>query len=302
MRIVPYDEILDPADFLQLMLVGFGWAATPERVEQSRRADARRRDPYGYAAYVGRTLAGFVGTMDIPVRTLDGRVETALGIHHVATRAEFCRQGIAARLFEHAHRVYRERGRRFSFLYTSRSLVAWALYRKLGYVDLPQPPRAELLLPKRKPARRKNRTTIAELKRVEAMFQAAAKGRTGFAARLPGWPRSRIRLWKLKLADFFVDRDGYAFTETDKDGLWVTEFIAADRAAYERILDRIVAQGKRVLVDVTVHDPVLKSLYRERGFRFRAQSYGSLMALPLGPASLRAAFGPRFFYTSVDQF
>ncbi|MFO7650169.1 MAG: hypothetical protein R6X13_02350 [bacterium] len=51
-----------------------------------------------------------------------------------------------------------------------------------------------------------------------------------------------------------------------------------------------------------MRDPVLKGLYRDRGFRFASRFGDTLMALPLGRTSLRAAFGPNFFHTPVDRF
>ncbi len=302
MRIVPYDEIVDPHDFLQLMMAGFWWQVTPERVAEIRRIDPRFREPYGFGAYVGRTLAGFVGTIDLLVRTRDGRTETALGIHHVATRPEFCRQGIAIRLFEHVHNVYRKRGCRFSFLNTARTLVAWSLYRKLGYADLSRPQGASLLLPKAKASKRKASTTAADLHRVETMFESVMRGRPGVTVRLPGWPRSRLRRWRLKPASLIVERDGYAFTEPEKDGIWMGELVADSRAAIDRILDRVMAQGKRIITVSDADDPVLKSALRERGFAFSPRSHGSLMAKPLGSTPLHTAFGPRFYYSAVDSF
>jgi hypothetical protein len=47
---------------------------------------------------------------------------------------------------------------------------------------------------------------------------------------------------------------------------------------------------------------VLRKLYADRGFRFRHHTYGALMVKPLTRAPFRSTFGPRFFWTVVDQF
>ena len=315
MRIVSFNELRDPRDFFELMEACFGEVAAPEHPELVRRYDERRKSEFGFGTYRGRTLASFIGVAELKVRTRSGEIESALGIHHVATHPAFARQCLCRSLFDFVHERYREAGRRFSFLYTSHSLVARDLYCDLGYADIPlsgaRAPRALLILPqgrmRPKPlcptdAAAANHTRIAELARAEEIFAEATADEVGFVVRQPGWPLARLKQWKQKPDDVFIDRDGYAFTDPDKFGRRIEEFIGRDRAAYVRLLDRIVAATRGGLVDYYVRDPILRNIYAERGARFRRETYACLMVKSLVRTSFRSVFGSRFFQSPVDQF
>lgn len=315
MRIVSYEELRDPRDFFELMEACFGEVAAPEHTNLIRRYDERRRKEFGFGVYRGRTLASFIGVAELTVRTRSGETESALGIHHVATHPAYARQGLSRRLFIFVHERYRKTGRRFSFLYTSHSLVARALYCDLGYADIPlagaRAPRALLILP---PTRKRlkrlcptgaaaaNRTRIADLAVAEKLFAEATTGKVGFVVRPHGWPLSRLKQWKQKLDGAFIDRDGYALTEPDSFGRRIYEFVGRNRAAYVRLLDRIFAASRGGLVDYYVRDPILREMYRQRGARFRRETYASLMVKPLTRATFRSVFGSHFFQSPVDQF
>ena len=306
MNAVPYEELRDPRDFFELMEACFGEIAAPEHPELVRRYDERRRREFGFGIYRGRALASFIGVAELTVRTRSGQTETALGIHHVATHPAFARKGLSRRMLDFVHERYRKAGRRFSFLYTSRSLVARALYCDFGYEEIPisgeRAPRAVLILPESRKRLNANRTRIAELAAAEKLFAAATAGEAGFVIRQPGWPLARLKQWKQKPGDVFIDRDGYAFTEPDRFGRRIEEFVGRDRAAYVRLLDRIVAATRGGLVDYYVRDPILRRIYAERGARLRRATYASLMVKPLTRATFRSVFGPRFFQSPVDQF
>ena len=306
MRIVPYEQLRDPRDFFELMEASFGEVAVPEHPGLLRRYDERRKHEFGFGLYRGRTLASFIGVAELTVRTRSGETEPALGIHHVATHPAYARQGLSRLLFDFVHERYREAGRRFSFLYTSHSLVARPLYCELGYAEIPlsgaRAPRALLILPPTRGRMKRNRTRIADLAVAERLFAEATAGECGFVVRPRGWVLSRLRQWKMKPDYVFIDRDGYAFTDPDKFGRRIEEFICRNRAACVRLLDRIISATRGGLVDYYVRDPILRSIYKERGARFRRETYSSLMVKPLTRASFRSVFGPRFFQSPVDQF
>ncbi len=306
MRIVSYEELRDPRDFFELMEACFGEVAAPEHPNLIRCYDERRRKEFGFGLYRGRTLASFIGVAELTVRTRSGETESALGIHHVATHPAYARQGLSRRLFDFVHQRYRKAGTRFSFLYTSHSLVARALYCGLKYADIPlagsRAPRALLILTPTHQRLKRNLTRIADLAVAEKLFAEATTGEAGFVVRPRGWPLSRLRQWKQKLGGVFIDRDGYALTEPDPFGRRIYEFICRNRAAYVRLLNRITAATRGGLVDYYVRDPILRSIYAERGARFRRETYASLMVKPLTRATFRSVFGSRFFQSPVDQF
>lgn len=306
MRIVSYEELHDPRDFFELMEACFGEVATPEHPGLLRRYDERRKHEFGFGVYRGRTLASFIGVAELTVRNRTGETESALGIHHVATHPAYARQGLSRRLFDFVHGRYRRAARRFSFLYTSRSLVARALYLDLGYAEIPQAgaraPRALLILPPTHKLLKRSRTRTADLAVAEKLFAEATTGKAGFVVRPHGWSLSRLKQWKQKLDGVFIDRDGYAFTEPDPFGRRIYEFFGRNRAAYVHLLNRICAATRGGLVEYFVRDPILRRIYAERGARFRRETYASLMVKPLTNATFRSVFGPRFFSSPVDQF
>lgn len=305
-HVVPYEGLRDPRDFFELMEACFGEVAAPEHPELLRRYDERRAREFGFGIYRGRTLASFIGVAELQVRTRSGDIETALGIHHVATHPAYAQQGLCRQMLDFVHERYSRAGRRFSFLYTSRSLVARSLYDKLGYADIPlagaRAPRALLILPPRHRRPEPNRTRAADLAIAEKLFAESTAGQVGFVVRQRGWPLARLRQWKQRPADVFVDRDGYAFTEPDTFGRRIYEFITRNRAAYVRLLDRICSATSGGLVDYYVRDPILRRIYAGRGARFRRETNSCLMVKPLARATFRSVFGTRFFQSPVDQF
>ncbi len=305
MRVVPYDELRNPDGFLQLMVATFWWAAHPNLIVEMRQNDERFRDPFGYALVCGRTPVGFVGTADIPVRLADGSTEKALGIHHVATLPDYARRGIALRLLEHVEDEYRQKGYRFSFLFTSRTLVAWHLYRKIGYQDLAcgkVAPRCHKLFAGQKKAP-KIRHPKPNYRLVEKLHEELTRTRCGFAVRNPGWLKALEKTWKPGPGFVVACRDGYALVEDFRGALWIDEILCRDQRAYLRILARLLRRKPGVLIDTAVWDPVLRNIYRRQGFRFWHRTYGTLMAKSLVPTiSIHTAFGPRFYWTVADQF
>jgi GNAT superfamily N-acetyltransferase len=305
-RIITYDELKDPTQFAILADSAFNWTATPERVAERRKLDSRYRDPFGFGTLDGRTLAGFVGVMDIKVRTRFGKVISAGGIHNVMTRPDYVRKGIAARLFARTHEHFRSKGYAFSFLFTSRSLVAWRLYDRLGYVEMPlsgrQAPAAYRVRPvKGRPAKPEHRGRL-DRDKVERLFDEYRRRKKSTFTNDPGWLRGRMKWWRVSARSLIVDRDGFAYVETDRDTTSIYELAARSHSAYRRLLTRIEALNRPAIVHYLVRDPTLLKLYRSAGFTFRPRAFFVLMAKPLGRLSLRSTFGPDFSWSPLDQF
>jgi GNAT superfamily N-acetyltransferase len=305
-RIVPYDEVRDGLGFTRVMHSSFWWAALPERIAELRRLDPRYRETYGYALVRDGRVLGFAGVMDIPVRTLDRGVEKAGGIFAVGTLPDMARRGIATRLLERCHQHFRGKGYRFSFLFTSHTLVARSLYVRLGYSDLPRDGeyvgKAVKLLQKSKAKKPKGPRPKPDYGRMERLFAEVLGGRDGFTPREPGWVRAVVRAHHLNPSEFIVERDGYALLEPERDCLYVAELVARNSAAAGRILRRAMARGKRLVVAMYLSEPWQRALFRRNGFNFQRRNYGCLMVKPLGATPFRRAFSPRFYYSLADQF
>jgi hypothetical protein len=89
MKIVAYDDV-DPFDVLDLNILCFNFALTPDMVSKIRRLD-RRPFPFFalYAVAQGRVL-GQVGVFRLPLMTAEGPIETG-GIWAMCTHPAFGR-------------------------------------------------------------------------------------------------------------------------------------------------------------------------------------------------------------------
>jgi GNAT superfamily N-acetyltransferase len=304
MRIVPYDRIEDPTQFAVLMGSAFGWPAPPDRIAAKRRADPRYRDPYGFGLFEGRTLAGFVGVLEVWARLRSGAVAACGGIHHVMTRPGCERKGVARRLMEYCHDRFRARGYPVSFLFTSRVLVAVGLYEKLGYQSLPlagrPAPTAYLVRDLQgRPPKPKRRRPDYSL--VERLFACHGQNSTSFV-RDPGWLQARMKGWEDPADRLLVERGGYAYVEADKSCAGVRELVARDAAARLRLVRRVERLNRPVTVWYVVNDPALRRILRRRGCYLRPRGFGRFMAKTLTVAPLSGLIGPHFTYSPLDQF
>jgi predicted acetyltransferase len=306
MPIVPFDRIRDYYEFMKLMHSAFGWAESLERIRKMRRLDPRYRNPYGFVVQEGERLLGFVGTVDIPMRTLDGRVEVVGGIHSVSTDPEAARSGVATRLMEHSHRWFRKQGYRFSFLCTSHSLVAHRLYERLGYSDisaLNQYPRAYRSFPEPKqdePEAKRARKLNSRL--VQRLYELVGEGRTGCAVRVRNWPQVIFEERELKANDVIVRPNGYVFTANWGRTLFIDEWVALTPAACRDAYRRLQQRRKSAWIVGQVDSPILLSFLKADGFSFAYGRYQVRMVKPLGRSSFESVFGDRFGFAPLDSF
>jgi GNAT superfamily N-acetyltransferase len=285
----------------------FGWNPTPEQILKRRIADERYKYPFGFCLMKGKTLAGFVGVMDIPVKTIDGKIEKAGGIHNVATYPNFSRQGIARELFDFVHNHFKALGYRFSFLFTSKSLVAYSFYEKIGYKDFTQINkllRAYKIFNARKQKIDKKLPTNLEInhKLIETIFSGSVQNQTGFTARNLNWSKAIMQVKKIPPQNVYVEKDGYAFVDSYSDVAYIMEFIANKPSAYRKILDKIRKRKMRILISTFVRDKKLIEIYKKQGFIFRQGTYFSFMHKALTSATFEQVFGNKFYLSALDTF
>ena len=133
MKIVEYRDLSQKDEFLSLIYQMFLWPLTLQELENTIATDERLLGPVGYCAVEEGKLAGFVGVMDIPTKTVEG-IEWVEGIWCVATVPQFAHNGVCKNLMSRAHEYFETN--QFSFLYTSRTIIAYNLCRKLGYREV----------------------------------------------------------------------------------------------------------------------------------------------------------------------
>lgn len=306
-KIIFFDELKDDYQFLRLMDSAFGFTWHPQDIIKRRKADERYKYPFGFCLMKGKTLAGFVGVMDIPVKTIDGKTEKIGGIHCVATYPGFTRQGIARELLDVAHKHFQKLGYKFAFLFTSKSLVAYSLYEKLGYQDytpINKLFRAYKIFPKHKKREEKKDAKKIKVNHelIEEIYSRVMQNWTGFATRIKNWFKSMNMVNRLDPKMIFIEKDGYAFVASSPSTTYIMEFIAETPKTYLKILNRIKKLHSPVLIDSYITDKRLLNIYKEQGFAFRQGTYFSFMYKPLTDISFVQVFGNKFYLSALDTF
>ncbi len=156
MKIIPYRELPKKEDLLPLMCIAFNWPFVPEKFEEIASIDPRlKNSPIGFAAVENGKIVGFVGVMDLKTRNIKGEIEPAGGVWGVATFPSHVRKGIATSLLKKSHQYFNQKGYRFAFLFTASSMIAYNLYKKLGYKNAKEFPSAYKLIKRRGKKREK---------------------------------------------------------------------------------------------------------------------------------------------------
>jgi predicted acetyltransferase len=133
MRILEYDEV-DEQQVLELNLTCFGWFLTPKQVKTIRKVDKHVPDYFSLYAVEKEEILSQVGVVTVDTQTKHG-VEEVGHIWGVCTKPSAARKGSAKKLMEETHARLLTDDIKYSFLGTGKSLVAYNLYRQLGYVD-----------------------------------------------------------------------------------------------------------------------------------------------------------------------
>ncbi len=287
MEFLPYDRV-DPEQVRRLNLLGLGYYLGPERVARMRRLDPRFGGDFAlYAVEDGQVLAQ-TGLLEVTLRTVAGE-EKAGALWAVCTLPGHARRGVARALLTEAHRIFTERGYRFSFLTTSRSLVAHHLYRDLGYRDLA--PMATAFAPASlKPPDDSWSLTSPGLTPEVAgtawnIWRDAFRGRLGFVR-----PRAFLAAAEaggdlepqgIRLISRRGQPVGYAFVRSGPAQVRVLE-LAAPAGVYRDAVLALAGEGPLVMTGL-VEGPEVGAL-RALGFAV-LESYGRLMVCCLGGSS-----------------
>jgi GNAT superfamily N-acetyltransferase len=310
MEIVSYRDLKSKDGLLLLMDHAFGWPFNPMRFEEFIRIDPRLRNgAVGFAGVEKGHVIGFVGVMDLATRTLDGKIESAGGIYGVATLPGHVRKRVSMTLMEHVHEYFKGKGYRFSFLCTSRTIVAHSMYAKLGYVDLLERPSAYgiLMSRKSKAASSRMKTEKPDLDRILKIYNEHVKGRAGLVVR----DKDHLNLlWKSEeftAKDCVISEKGYVLfkrnTSTWIRGTWIRELVALNTKEMHRLLGLVETKAKELVYDRTVMDERLLEVYRSRGYTVGKRSHAVMMGKPLtADTSVKQTYGNSFYLTGLDFF
>jgi len=304
MEIVTYRELEPKDDFMVLMEMGFGSPVTPATFEKNIKRDLRLKNgPVGFCAVENGRLAGFVGVLDIPTRTVNGKEEMVGGVYAVATNAGFARRGICRSLMDRAHQYFKEKKYPFSFLTTTRTIIAYALYRKMDYVEVEKVnrfPMAYKVL--RKDRKKKKSKTKLNYDKIYDIYLNSVKGKTGFVIRQKDFGGLFAQWEDFEEKKSVQEQNGYALTREVRKIIKIQELVSLDVPTYEKLLDQVESSAPAGLLDRLVTDEMLLKIYKARGYNIQEESNAVLMVKKLCKLEFQDAYGDAFHIGLLDYF
>lgn len=304
MRIVTYRELQSKDELLPLFHHFFRWPFNPKEFEKTIMADPRlKNSPVGYAAIEDNHIVGFVGVMDIATRTLKGSEETVGGIYGVVTRPAYTRRGIFKTLMQRCHEYFKEKGYKFSLLNTSKVLIAYAFYQKLGYSDAIVYQRAyKVIKETKKRVKKSSRKVKLDWNKILKIYNQTTKDRTGFVVRDKQYGKM-IETWKRIQPEKSIVRDeGYALLKDNEGNVTIQEIMALTKEETSSLITQVEAKATKTIIDQTVLDKTLQKTYQSHGFMLLEDSYDVLMSKPLTDKEFKETYGNEFYATAVDFF
>jgi len=304
MEIASYRELEPKDDFMLLMEMAFGSPLSPTRFEKIIDVDIRLRNgPVGFCAAENGRCVGFVGVMDIPTRTIDGHVEIVGGIYDVATNPAFARRGLCKALMDRSHQYFQEKKYPFSFLLTNRTIIAYALYKKMGYVEIEKfsrYPTAYKVL--RKDEGEKKFEAHLNPERIHKIYFEYVKDRTGFVVRQKDFMNVFLDWRNFDDKRPLQEENGYALIAGIRGSVRVRELISLDHQTYDKLLDQVESLAPAGVVDRLVADGNLLEIYKARGYNIQLGDHLTFMVKNLGGFEFEKTYGDSFQIRALDLF
>ena len=305
MKIITYRDLKPKDGLLPLMEQAFGWPFNEHEFNRFVRIDPRLKDgSVGFCALIGSKIVSYVGVMDLATRTSDGGPEYVGGIYGVATLPGYTRQGLSRALFNAAHEYFKDKDYRFSFLNTSPTLVAYSLYRKLGYSDVVYYPSTYKISEAKKATSIKDQAASKlDLDKVLTLYGKYVKGRTGFVARDKSYLKMLVKDKRLLRKGTVLREKGYVVFRKERYSTRIQEVIALDSEETANLIEAVEKKSRGVICARAVLDKTLLRIYRSRGYAVLTGGHGVLMVKPLrDDTSFRSLYGGAFFQTELDHF
>ncbi len=305
MDIVTYRELEPKDDIMMLMELAFWWPISPKDFDELINIDVRLRNgPVGFCARKDRRLAGFVGVMDIPTKTLGGETEIIGGIWCVATNPDFSRQGICKSLMEAAHNYFRRQKHRFSFLCTGRTIIAYGIYDKLGYTEVEyvnRIPGVYKVLDKPELVDKKADTQL-DPEKIYKIYQKFVENKTGFSVRQKDFVTMFAKRKRFGERKSIQKEKGYALVIDVRNVIKVQDMVALDDTTYGELIDGIEELAKNGVINRAVTDEGLLRIYESKGYRVQKGDDGVLMVKNFTDATVDKVYGESFYMAALDWF
>jgi predicted acetyltransferase len=303
MKLLSYKELSLKDELLPLFQHAFWWPFNPAEFEQEIKSDPRlTNSPVGFAAMEKGHIAGFVGVIEIPTRTIQGSIEKIGGIWGVVTHPAYKRQGIFTTLMEKSHNYSRKRNYRFSLLYTSQILIAYSFYKKLGYKDESFHSSAyKVINGTSKPAKNKPKKVEIDWMRILELYNQTVKNCTGFVIRDKQYMKGLEVRKRFSPEETILTEGGYALLKENDGSMYIRELIALTSEDAHEIITLIEKKAVKVVIAENVDESLL-GIYESHGYQILNEGYDLLMSKQLTDVSFEEVYGSRFFATSTDSF
>lgn len=304
MEIATYRELQAKDELLPLFQHAFWWPFNPTEFDKIIRTDPRLKEsPSGYAAIRDNQVAGFVGVMDIETRTIQDSVEKVGGIWGVVTHPAYARKGIFKALMNRSHDYFKEQGYKFSFLYTSKILIAHALYQKLGYRDtLTHPSAYKIIKGKGKVPKETGKGVKVDWDIILRIYNQATKNCTGFVVRDRQYGKMLETRKKIQPEKTIVSDKGYALLKENEGTIYVQELMALTKEKVSKLVPQIEEKTKKAVIDEKIQDENTMAAYKSQGYIILREGYDLLMSKQLTDATFTETYGSKFYATSADFF
>lgn len=304
MKIITYRELEPKDEFMILMEMAFWHPTAPSTFEKNINSDIRlKNSPVGFCAVENKRLAGFVGVMDIPTKTVDGTEEIVGGIYAVATNPLFAKRGICKVLMDRAHHYFKEKKYQFCFLSTSRTIIAYALYQKMDYVEIEKVNRFPItykVLGKEKVVKRFGAKLNQE--KIYQIYQEFVKDKTGFVVRQKDFVRLFLEQKRFDEKKSIQGKNGYALLTEVKDAVKIQELVSLNDRTYEKLLDQVESYAQGGVIDRMVTDEKLLEIYKVRGYSIQEGDHSVFMVKKLGNLEFEERYGDAFHIGMLDLF
>ena len=282
----------------------FGWPFNEREFNRFIKIDPRLKNgAIGFCALENGRVVSYVGAMDLITRTLDGAIEHAGGIYGVATLPGYTRQGFSTALFKAIHEYFKGKGYRFSFLNTSPTIVAYSLYKKLGYSDVCSYPSAYKILNITKATLPKAKTLKLDLNKILAIYDKYVRNKVGLVVRDQAYLEMQAKDKRLTRKNTVCTDKGYIVFRKEQYSTRILELVTQNKAEAEKLVKTIEHKTRDVVYARAVFDKKLRQIYSTRGYTFLEEGHSVFMVKPLETeTSFKQAYGEDFFQTQLDHF
>jgi GNAT superfamily N-acetyltransferase len=304
LEIATYGDLESKSSLLPLLEQAFGWPFNEREFNRFIKIDPRLKNgTVGFCALENGRVVSYVGAMDLATRTLDGAIEHAGGIYGVATLPGYTRQGFSTALFKATHEYFKGKGYRFSFLNTSPIIVAYSLYKKLGYSDVYSYPSVYKVLNTTKATLPRTKTLKLDLNKVLAIYDKYVRNKVGLVIRDRAYLEMLAKDKRLTKKGTVCNDKGYVVFRKEQYSTRILELVAQNKAEAVKLVKTIECKARGVVFARAVFDKTLRQIYLSRGYTFLDEGHSVFMVKPLETETpFKQVYGQDFFQTQLDHF